>query len=121
MPLTYRDRGSSGTQVNIVSGTAVLGSLWKAVLSVTVGQEARWNWTWHAGPASGPQSHGTADTVEEAKAQLEEQWRAWLEAAGLVECAHEALFEHDGELRLRLRPLSRRSFPIRNGVVQNQI
>ena len=36
-------------------------------------------------------------------------------------CAHEALFEHDGELRLRLRPLSRRSFPIRNGVVQNQI
>ena len=36
-------------------------------------------------------------------------------------CAHEALFEHDGELRLRLGPLSRRSFPIRNGVVQNQI
>ena len=36
-------------------------------------------------------------------------------------CAHEALFEHDGESRLRLGPLSRRSFPIRNGVVQNQI
>ena len=36
-------------------------------------------------------------------------------------CAHEALFEHDGELRLRLGPLSRRSFPIRSGVVQNQI
>ena len=36
-------------------------------------------------------------------------------------CAHEALFEHDGELRLRVGPLSRRSFPIRNGVVQNQI
>ena len=36
-------------------------------------------------------------------------------------CAHEALFEHDGELRLRLGPLARRSFPIRSGVVQNQI
>ena len=32
-------------------------------------------------------------------------------------CAHEALFEHDGKLRLRLSPLARRSFPIRSGVV----
>src|SRR5271165_5489104 len=34
---------------------------------------------------------------------------------------HEALFEHDGELRFRLGPLARRSFPFRSGVVQNQI
>jgi hypothetical protein len=85
MPLTYRDRGSSNTQIDIVSGGAVLGNLWKAQLSVTAGEEARWNWTWHAGPASGPQAHGTADTVEEAKAKIEAQWRAWLQAAGLTE------------------------------------
>ena len=36
-------------------------------------------------------------------------------------CEHEALFEHDGELRLRLEPLARRPFPIRGGVVQDQI
>ena len=36
-------------------------------------------------------------------------------------CAHEALFEHDGELRLRLGPLTRRPFPFRSGVVQDQI
>ena len=68
-----------------MSGTAVVGSLWKAVLSGTAGDEARWHWTWHAGPASGPRAHGTADTVEEAKAQLEAQWLAWLEAAELEE------------------------------------
>ncbi len=36
-------------------------------------------------------------------------------------CAHEALFEHDGELRLRLSPLARRPFPLCSGVVQDQI
>src|SRR5215212_650399 len=36
-------------------------------------------------------------------------------------CAHEALFKHDGKLRLCLSPLARRSFPIRSGVVENQI
>ena len=85
MPLTYRDRGTSGTQLDIISGTAVLGSLWKAVFSVMAGQKARWNWTWHAGPASGPQAHSTADTLDEAKAKIEGQWRVWLKAAGLIE------------------------------------
>ena len=85
MPLTYRDRGSSGTQLDFMSGTAVVCSLWKTVLSVTVGQEARWNWTWYGGPASGLQQHGTADTIEEAKAQIERRWQEWLEAAELEE------------------------------------
>ena len=69
-----------------MSGTAVLGSLWKAVLSVTAGQEARWNGRGTQAPPP-VRAHGTADIVQEAKAQLEEQWRAWLEAAGLVERA----------------------------------
>ena len=29
MPLTYSDRGTSGTQLDIMSGTAVVGKLWK--------------------------------------------------------------------------------------------
>lgn len=51
----------------------------------TAGQKARWSWTWHAGPAAGQQQDGAADTVEAAKAQIEDQWRAWLAMAGLVE------------------------------------
>ena len=85
MALTYHDRGTSGTQLDIVSGSAVIGSLWKAVLSVTAGQAARWCWTWYAGPASGPDQHGTAHTVDEAKAEIETQWRAWLDEVGLQE------------------------------------
>ena len=85
MPLKYVDRGSSGTQLDIVSNAKTLGRLWKAVMSVSSGGGVQWVWTWHAGPASGPQQHGTADSKEAAVAQIEEQWRAWLEAAGLVE------------------------------------
>ena len=36
-------------------------------------------------PPSGLQQHGTADTIDEAKAQLEPQWREWLRKAGLEE------------------------------------
>jgi hypothetical protein len=85
MPLTYRDRGTSGTQLDIVSGAAVVGNLWKAVTSVTSGERAHWSWTWHSGPAKGPQQHGTADSKEAAMARIEEQWRVWLQAAGLSE------------------------------------
>ena len=41
--------------------------------------------------------------------------------AGYPSCVHEALIEHDGELRLCLGPLARRAFPFRSGVVQDQI
>jgi hypothetical protein len=47
MPLTYRDRGASGTQLDIVSGNDVIGNLWKNVLSVTAGQAVHWSWTFH--------------------------------------------------------------------------
>jgi hypothetical protein len=36
-------------------------------------------------------------------------------------CEHEALFEDDGELRLRLEPLTRRPFPFGCGVIEDQI
>ena len=41
--------------------------------------------------------------------------------AGYPSCVHEALVEHDGELCLRLSPLTRRAFPFRSGVVQDQV
>src|ERR1700677_1566573 len=41
--------------------------------------------------------------------------------AGYPSCVHEALVEHDGELRLRLCPLTRWPFPFGGGVVENQI
>ena len=41
--------------------------------------------------------------------------------AGYLSCIHEALVEHDSELRLCLRPLARRAFPFRGGVVEDQI
>ena len=81
----YVDRGSSGTQLDIVSHTKSLGRLWKAVMSVRSSGAVHWTWTWHAGPAKSPQQHGTASTLDEAKAKIEKQWRVWLEAAGLRE------------------------------------
>ena len=83
--LTYRDRGTSDAQFDIVSNNAVVGNVWKAILTPTSGGSVRWRWTWHAGPGSGPQQHGTAERFDEARAQIEAQWLAWLEAAGLAE------------------------------------
>ena len=85
MPLTYRDRGTSGTQLEIISGTLVIGHVRKMTLSVVASSEARWSWdfTMAAGPP-GFQQHGAADTCEEAKANVERHWKAWLEAAGLL-------------------------------------
>ena len=84
MPLTYRDRGTSGTQLHIVSGQVVVGSFWKAALSVTAGQAVRWHWTFHSGPTTAA-AHGAADSLDDAKALFEELWSAWLDAAGLKE------------------------------------
>jgi hypothetical protein len=85
MALTYRDRGTSGTQLDIMSSNAKIGFLWKAVLSSSAGGSIQWCWTWHAGPGTGPQQHGSAGTMHDAREQVEAQWRAWLEAAGLAE------------------------------------
>jgi hypothetical protein len=41
--------------------------------------------------------------------------------AFLPSCEHEALFEDDGELCLRLEPLTRRPFPFGGGVIEDQI
>ncbi len=85
MSLIYRDRGTSGTQLEIISGELVVGHVRKMVLSVVAGGEARWSWnfTMTIGPP-GYQQHGNADTCEEAKAAVERYWQAWITAAGLT-------------------------------------
>ena len=86
MPLTYRNRGTSGTQLDIVSGDLVIGSLWKGVLSAMTGGAVDWRWTFHitAGPP-GFQHHGSAADMTIAKCVIEENWTAWLKTAGLAE------------------------------------
>ena len=83
MGLTYRDRGTSGTQLDVLSGEEVIAFLWKNVLSVMAQQDADWRWTFHSGPTKGQRAHGSADTIDAAKDQIEKHWQAWLTAAGL--------------------------------------
>lgn len=86
MPLTYRDRHTSGTQLDVLSGNLRIASLYKATLSVVASQTVQWRWTFNVttGP-SGFNIHGTADTLEKAKASVEQNWQAWLKEAGLTE------------------------------------
>jgi hypothetical protein len=81
MSLEFRDKGSSGTQIAVMSGEVVVANIYKGTLSVTAGQAIVWNWTFKTTP--GFQQHGTATSLDEAKAAVEAQWTRWLAAAGL--------------------------------------
>lgn len=60
MPLNYRDLGTFGTQLEIISGTLVVSHVQKMVLSGMVSSEARWNWHFRmTGGPLGFQQHGT--------------------------------------------------------------
>jgi hypothetical protein len=81
MPLEFRDKGTSGTQIAVMSGDVVVANISKAVLPVTAG---RWRWSFHmTAVPPGFQQHGSAGSLDEAKAQIEAQWARWLDAAGL--------------------------------------
>jgi len=84
MPLTYRDRGTTGTQLDVMSGDVRIGRISKDVLSLAT--VVSWSWTIYidAGPP-GFMRHGSADTGEEAKVGFERNWQLWLTAAGLAE------------------------------------
>jgi hypothetical protein len=86
MSLTYRDRGTSGTQLDVVSGEVRIATLWKNKFSVGAGggEEWRWTFTLSAGPP-GFAVHGEADSKIEAQAKLELIWERWVAAAGLSE------------------------------------
>ena len=47
MPLTYRDRGTSGTQLDVVAGSLVVGSIRKVPMSLRLGggRTEQWEWT----------------------------------------------------------------------------
>ena len=75
MPLNYRDRRTSGTQLDIMSGKVVVGSMWKAALSVTAGQAVRWHWTFHSGPTTAA-AHGAPDSLDDGT-QMEKPSKQW--------------------------------------------
>jgi hypothetical protein len=86
MTLAYRDRGTSGTQLDVMSGEVRIATLWKNVMSITAGSSEDWRWTFtlSAGPP-GFAVHGTATSKSEAQAELESTWLRWINAAGLSE------------------------------------
>jgi hypothetical protein len=86
MALSFRDKGTSGTQIDVRSGDLSVAHIGKEMFSELVGGGARWRWNFSIG--NGPlgfERHGHADTFEEARAAVERNWEAWLKAAGLVE------------------------------------
>jgi hypothetical protein len=84
MPLTYRDRGSSGTQIEVLCGDIVIAIVYKGTLSATTGGDPYWNWTFYfTARPPGFEMHGTAASREIACLAVERNWEAWLKAAGL--------------------------------------
>jgi hypothetical protein len=87
MPLTYRDKGTSGTQLAIYSHKLCIGHIGKQSSTLMGGQHSSWRWTFafHGAAPKGFPGHGTAATLEKAKAIVEQSWQEWLTAAGLSE------------------------------------
>lgn len=77
MPLTYRDRGVSGTQVDVFSGELVIASIYKA--KPTAGDQASyWRWTFFITAApTGFEHQGKAATREIACLAVERNWKDW--------------------------------------------
>ena len=85
MPLTYRDKGTSGTQLAFYSHELCIGHVGKELMIGNQSDLARWRWTFrfYETVPEGFPLHGNADTLEEAKAIIERAWQDWLMAAGL--------------------------------------
>ena len=84
MELVYRDRGLSGTQIDVICGDLVIAAVYKRTLSVVAGQEYFWSWTFFVTAAPpGFEHHGTAASSEIACLAVERNWETWLAAAGL--------------------------------------
>jgi hypothetical protein len=81
--LVFRDNGTSGTQIEVLSGDLCIAHIGKVVLSAVAGRAVQWRWNFliMAGPA-GLEFHGYADTFEAAKAAVERNWQAWLTGGG---------------------------------------
>jgi hypothetical protein len=86
MTLTYRDRRTSGTQLDVMSGEIRVATLWNNKFAAKAGDGETWKWSWtlSAGPPMF-EVHGTANSKYEAQAVIEGEWRRWFDAAGLRE------------------------------------
>ncbi len=85
MPLTYRDRGQSGTQVDVLSGELVVATIYEVKQS-SKDNGANWKWTFFitVSPA-GFEHRGEAATREIAISSVERVWKDWLKAAALLD------------------------------------
>ena len=88
MALTYIDKGSSGTQIDVRTGTLSIGHIGKEMFSNLLGGGPRWRWYLkldHNAVPPGCVRDAYAETFDEAKEAVERNWRIWLRAAGLTE------------------------------------
>jgi hypothetical protein len=85
--LTYRDKGTSGTQLAIYSHELCIGHVAKDSMTGLSHQRESWRWTlgFHTAVPKGFPVHGYVDTLDQAKAIIERGWAEWLTAAGLVD------------------------------------
>jgi len=84
MPLSYRDQGSSGTQIAVYSKDLRIAHIGKSVGNLMTGTQWRWTMVISQGP-DGYIDNGHSPTFEDAKAHVERNWALWCEAAGLKE------------------------------------
>jgi hypothetical protein len=65
MALVFRDKGTSGTQIEVLSNDLCIAHIGKEVMSVVAGHDVRWRWNFVVtiGPP-GFQPHGHAETFE---------------------------------------------------------
>ena len=68
MALIFRDKGTSGTQIEVLSGDLRIAHIGKEVLSIVASHAVRWRWSFAimVGPP-GFQPHGHADTFADQK------------------------------------------------------
>ena len=80
MTLSYRDRDTSDTHFDVLCGSLRIGMIYRGTA-----RALHWRWTFFVSQMAPPgfEHDGNADTVEDAKAAVERNWRAWLKAAGL--------------------------------------
>lgn len=88
MPLTYKDRGTSGTHLEVRIGDLAIGSLKMDFKSSMSGDDETWLWSLYVGthPGSllpGYRTYGSGKSREAAQEELEAMWALWLSASGL--------------------------------------
>jgi hypothetical protein len=75
VPLEYRN-GWPG-ELEVLSDALTIASIGR--------RGAMWTWTLYVSPApAGLKVRGTADSLENAKRELEQHWSTWLDVAGLT-------------------------------------